>query len=451
MSSTSRFSCIRTLFNIGKKFIDVLDDLWSAIRPYLPTDMIQSMTPFVMGGIGFITHLGEGIQAAQKAQRAYRNKAIGQRYTRLGSATLIMLFAAAGMGVALSLGAAILGAAVSGTLISTGPVIIPALLAVIYGLSLWRKFYIFRQAREKEAWCRRDYLNLYDNKHDTFGEQAERHKKRMRKRYEESRLYRLRAERKVAFNIVEVLASSMIVVSTILGTAAIVGASVGTFGALPMTLLVGGVILGAGCKLLDYFDKKYNFRMTLWLRSRFISQTEVEKKILPKPKKKVLHSNLHGKMLKENLIEMADLKGHCEESPQVTIIPPSPYSVSRPPSPPLSPMSVRMSPPASPMSLPESTASTPLPAKAPETPSKILPRFTFTEYNNPLSTNNGPANATRTKGKTAIKITGSSLESNHLYWSAPSHERSQSRDRQGPPVSRAYKNQVANQRPGRAS
>jgi hypothetical protein len=368
MAGRSGTSRIKALFNIGKKFVDVLDDLWSFLRGSLPADLIQRLTPFILGGVGFITHLGEGIQGAKLAYRAYKDKKESrQRKTRLASSLLITLLAGAGLGLALSLVASTFGAAVSGAAIILAPALIPGSLGAIYSLSLWRKGYIFYKAREKEAEALRAYneeRERWENSpHNEFGGPRPKALQEKYECYAFFREQRLREERKVAFNIVEVLASIMVVTSTVIGTSAIIGASVASFGALPAALLIIGVVAGVACKALEHFDKKYDYRFSRGMRDWFLNQWDRLAHFFagtpaPTPRKTAVNSFLHRRLGEEKLIEieMVDMKKQQvqgteppEEKSSPCVVLPSPRDLT--PSPERSPSESSSSPSPSPSSI----------------------------------------------------------------------------------------------------
>lgn len=314
-------SGIKALFNIIKKFVDILDDLWSTLRGTLPVGIIRAVTPYILGGVGLVTHLGEGIIGAKRAYRTFKNKKIGQRNTRLFSSLLITLAAGSGLGLSLSLIASTLGAAVSATTLVLAPALIPGLLTVIYSLSLWRKGYVFYKAREKEEQARQEYDELRAQPGFSLEEREAINEKK--KIHENCREKRLQAERKLAFNIVEVLASAMVVTSTIIGTAAIIGASVASFGALPMALLIIGVTVGVSCKILENYDANHHFNFSRRLRNWFGKCGDKPGKgedlfLQPQSQKTSCNSSLYKKMAELHLIEMVSLRG-SEASKQASL------------------------------------------------------------------------------------------------------------------------------------
>ncbi len=320
MARNRALNRIKPLFNIGKKIFDILDDVWSTLRGVLPLELVRALTPYILGGVGFISHLGEGVIGATRAYRVYKKKTIGQRKTQFWSSVLITMLAGSGMGLSISLMASTLGMAVSTATLLLAPALIPGLLMAIYSLSLWRKAYVFHKAKEKEAQTKQAYRDeLLENEGCSLEERDARNIKRQA--YWRFRGRRLRAERELAFNIVEVLASAMVVTSTILGTAAIIGASVGTFGALPFALLIAGVVAGVTCKILDHYDENHGFNFSIglreWVRSFWCQRIKGEAPVSqPQPKK----SSLHQKMVEQGMIEMRPLH-RSEERPKPYVVP----------------------------------------------------------------------------------------------------------------------------------
>lgn len=316
---------IKTLFNIGKKFVDIMDDLWSTLRGVLPAETIRVYSPFIMGSVGFITHLGEGVQGAKEAYRAYKNEKIGQRKTRILSSVLIFMLSGAGLGLATSLIAEALGATISGTAMVFAPVLIPGFLTAIYSLALWRKAYIFYRAKEEEAKAKLEYEQAFSGR-SLENPLTDTDKEEKKIRFEALREERLLAERDMAFNIIEVATSILVVTSTVLGTAAIVGASVASLGALPLVLLLTGVIGGVGCKLLEYYDEKNEFKFSRqlrgWITGKWDKLTQpkaltAQNSPTPEPGSRQLKSQglrtkqgsfLYKRMAEENMIELTSLK-----------------------------------------------------------------------------------------------------------------------------------------------
>ncbi|MBA3661795.1 MAG: hypothetical protein H0W64_08715 [Gammaproteobacteria bacterium] len=91
--------------------------------------------------------------------------------------------------------------------------------------------------------------------------------------YLECRTIRLDAEREVAFATIEAGAASAVVIAMGIGiTAFIATGSILSMGALPATLLLGGMAIGMGIKIFEAIDKHYDFAITNSIRN-FITST----------------------------------------------------------------------------------------------------------------------------------------------------------------------------------
>src|SRR3990167_129175 len=316
-------SRLRAAFDIGKKFIDIIDDIWSALRnTSIPKHIIDMLNPFLVSASGGIINVVEAIFGLKRAYKAYKNKNIGQRKLRI--ATGVGAFAlgitgtvCAGLLIASGVGAAIAGAAFM-------PIIIPSTLLGVYSLKLLRKTYTLHRAKQEEAKAKAAYYKVvmeWDNELNNFRQQglalqselkkAEKavleilNKKNVstedqekldsyqhylalqekldagyqevqsrlesaRLRYEHCHQETLKAERKVALSMLEAAASGLVLAGTILGLAAILGAaSVASFGVLPLALVVTGVVLGVLVKVFEKVDNKTANKLSGSIRNFF--------------------------------------------------------------------------------------------------------------------------------------------------------------------------------------
>lgn len=262
----SRF--VKTL-NFIKKPADTLDDIWNAIRKLIPEAFGKLVAPFIIGSVFFVIHLLEAYNSGKEFYEAYLNEQIAQRKTRLFTSFLSCLFAGAGFGLSISLilGAlaemGVISAAITG--IAFFPIIIPGLLASIYSLSLWKLSYILHRAKEDEVDAKAAYETLIENP-ACDPVRADQ----LYAAYQQAYNHMLQAEREVALKTIEVTGSILCTLGVLLGTAAAVGAgSVATFGALPLALLVTGVVIGLVSKCIEYKDGKENFKYTQKMRHFF--------------------------------------------------------------------------------------------------------------------------------------------------------------------------------------
>lgn len=288
----------KALFDIGKKLVDVLDDGWAAMRSILPHEVIELVSPILIGSVGFIVHLGEGYEGAKLAYQAYKNESIGQRKTRILTSVLTFMLAGAGAGMSIAFVASAAGAAIGAGTIALFPVLIPGALTAIYGLSLWRQSYILHRVKdyENDAWKRYqgaivDYKNMESQLTEimidfTGKSEAEKNKlfelspnfaaaiknlTHAKNAYEEIHQEKLESEAAVAFTTLEVAASALVLAGLALGIPAIVGAA--SFGAIPLALIVTGVIFAVGTKYFEKIDEdnhhKYSEKMRKWFVDAF--------------------------------------------------------------------------------------------------------------------------------------------------------------------------------------
>lgn len=323
-------------FDVIKKLIDMSDDVWNALKGFMPQDLANTVGPILTAGVGVVIHFREGYEGLKLALQAYKDEKIGQRKTRIASSVLIFMFAGTGFGLstALILGAAA-GLTIAGTLLM--PTLICAFLTGIYALSLWRKGYTFDQAKIAEAKEEANYNHYkateFENDHrqlntlkseltqlnaqknefnsrkiefilqkSTSHQQLDDTEKATLADYKKItqqitikqnahavlsakmegiehrvnffREERLKAEREVAFGAIEVAASALVAIGTLLGAAALVGASIASFGALPTAILVTGVLLGFASKYFENKDEKNNFAYSRGIRNWFTKKWE---------------------------------------------------------------------------------------------------------------------------------------------------------------------------------
>ena len=323
-----------TSFNIGKKIVDIGDDVWSATRRFLSAEIVDKWNPFLIGGTVGIINAVEAVLGLKRAYKAYKdteNKK-GQRYSRIVVGVATFMLGGAGTGLAISLVASAFGASVLA--IEFMPVIIPACLFVIYNLSLFRKSYTFHQTKKQEEEAKNAYYdclkqnkNKLDRLHQLRAQLREERDKiyehiipvlekvkfqkehgetihlseeerpyynrycdylkkqdqcdqayyklqkdihPLREKYQRCHEKRLDAERKVAINTVEVVASALVLSGIILGSVAIFGAaSVASFGMVPLALIVTGVAVGFSLKILEFIDSKLHHKITNGIRNFF--------------------------------------------------------------------------------------------------------------------------------------------------------------------------------------
>lgn len=307
---------IKQVFDIVKKPIDLLDDLWpglksafSLVLPQKYINLIASIGPYIVGGAGTVVHLGEGMDNTKVAIKACLDKKKPQRKTRIVTGFLASAFAGTGMGLSASLLAGAAGAAVAGQIFM--PSIMTGLLTGIYALVLARKSYSLKVTKEKELLAKEKLakkqqkielldketlrvlkkrikslkeqrkkleeqinVQINDNSKDIKSLQKElKECKQIRKN--ELRLYqynkwhekRLVAERKVAYSALEFSLTAVMLVGTILLTSAIIASGTLSFGIVPVVLSLGGAIVASSCKLFEYIDSKHDYTISGTIRS----------------------------------------------------------------------------------------------------------------------------------------------------------------------------------------
>ncbi len=312
------------LFDVFKKIIDLSDDAWNAMKSILPQNVAEQVGPFLIGAVGIIVHFREGYEGLKQFREVFHNKEISQSKTRLLASFLTVMLAGTGVGLSVSLIAGAAGAAVSGIVLF--PFLICGFLTGIYSVALWRRSYTLNCAQDAEIEAEQQYknvekkfnqlelrikrlellLNQYDKKiepillkqqhgedlskdeYDIFNKYKEMKqtinsyepeyiavKNRMKEQQKQCEYLcenRLKAEREVAFGTLEVTGSALVLIGTVLGTAALIGASIASMGMLPFGLLVTGVALGLVCKFIENRDEKNNYVYSRGIKSWFQSK-----------------------------------------------------------------------------------------------------------------------------------------------------------------------------------
>lgn len=275
-------SVAKYLFNVGKKIFDSVDDLWTALKGLLPLYLIELVSPILIGSIGFVIHFFEGFGGLKQAYHAYKNEQTPQRKTRIVAGVLTSIFAGVGIGLSITLLAAAAGVAVASEPLL--PMLIPTFLTAIYSVALWKKTYIYTQAKRNEAIAKSIYDDCIEKnqaKLITFKNACEQKLTRKelndlgpnwqnecaeiqgqidahQQTYHYFQDMRFKAGLKIGFSVLEVLTSATILTFTILGaTALLTGLGVGSFGIVP--LVVGcAVVIGASAKAFEEIDARRN-------------------------------------------------------------------------------------------------------------------------------------------------------------------------------------------------
>lgn len=294
------------VFEVGKKPIDMIDDVLNGIKRSLP--FADSVVQVVIGVVSSVVHFIEAFKAALKffsTLQQTAEKKIGYK-TRLVTEFSKTIVGIAGVGVGAALIAGTYGVAFLG--VGLMPVILPAMLFVIYGISLYNRSYIFHQTKAKLAQAEKSFDNQYENltikKRDKEAIEAEikalkegskdqaKLAEKFTKLHEISKEIHesvkklstlknscdelakkcITAERKVAYATTEVVTSVIVIVGTVLGAAAIMGAAtVATLGILPTAIILTGVAIAFGVKLFEFIDEKMDYKLSNGIRNFFSS------------------------------------------------------------------------------------------------------------------------------------------------------------------------------------
>lgn len=277
----------RGIFDIAKKIVDSLDDIWALLRSFISPELFSIIGFTITAGVGAIIHMAEAYQGGKEAYRAVtadKNK-LGQRKTRFTIGASVLVTALVGLGLSIALFIGSVGVTVAGMAI--WPVLIPSLLGVIYGLGLIKRSYVLHQAKAHE----KNMYKLYEETLLAFNDACRINPKGKRNEetdravmncyeqlklriqdFDSARIERIKAERHVAFNTLEVTASLIVLAGTILSVLAITSAF--TFGAAPFILIIVGMLLGFAVKTADYHDEKHEFAITRQYRCNITNTWE---------------------------------------------------------------------------------------------------------------------------------------------------------------------------------
>lgn len=303
-----------SVFDIIKKFIDIIDDVWGAIgRAGLPKKLVSFISPILVGTIGMIVH---GTEAVRSLYHAIKN--IGKEKSVLRNPKIIanaFIFSAAAAGFSASLIYLIANFSIYIAGSAFMPVIIPSMVAVIAGIGLIHNLYRYhvvmqninsiqlsieiykKEIKEHEGKIAErkakqtallktledldkstpDYADTLKKNADILAQMATEDsedqlkivaaKQNIKKANLDIHTWnekRSNAARHATFRGVELLATTIVIIGIILGTTAIVGAvGAASFGAAtPLAIIITGVVLGFALKAFEHFDGKKNFRLT---------------------------------------------------------------------------------------------------------------------------------------------------------------------------------------------
>lgn len=251
--------------DVGKKFIDLLDDVWNFMKGLVPEKVGELISYLVVGIASFLLHLSEGYEGTKMALHAYNNKKSLARDAKIVAGVGIFAFAGVGAGLSISYIAAAAGAAVSGAALM--PFLVPAFLTGIYCIAQWRRIQIHKEAKDIYVKIKESHKQLLLKPEvQRVLTKADKKEKPLSKpeleilaefdasqaRFETAKKQYWEAKQAKNSGYLEVFTSAIVLVGTALTTAALVGAAVaasmGTFG---LALLIGGVLYGFIGKMLE--------------------------------------------------------------------------------------------------------------------------------------------------------------------------------------------------------
>lgn len=322
-------------YAVFKPVVNVLDDIVSALRNGVKNLSLSANTiPFLVGASSGVVAVLEGKSSFSRAIKSIKkyvdfsplkrkNKQLKTRiFTSLGALYLSSIGIWLGSSyIAYTAGLPVLAGSFLSPFI---PVILPAVLTGICLLNLGRHAYVLYQAKKLEAStkqqyeldkgllsdCKKKHAEVKQNVKECIAEfhrinasdEIEKNTKlkqckrklldyisdnraadeeiakletqlvKSSKNYEKWRENRLNAERKTVLAGVDLAVQAAFFVGSILGTAAIIGASVASLGALPLAITVCAVVISISIKLFEVVDKKYNHKFSRGMRDWFVDK-----------------------------------------------------------------------------------------------------------------------------------------------------------------------------------
>ena len=289
-------------YEVLKKIIDLMDDLWGSIATkLLPEQTVKLVSPYLVSLTGGIVHATEWVKAIFALKKAILKTKTAIRKTKIVSNTTTIALTSVGMGLSIAYFASGTGLAVAGA--SLIPVLVPAMMMGVLGVSLWRHAYQLHDVNaqiERQKQKQRDLIaniksfeknnkievekrtTLLARAANASVQELESIAKAIKVSYKRQNdndvalaaaqaelaaqpklfatldIKQKKAEREVAMNTIEVVAAALVFIGALLGAAAIVGAgSVATFGMLPLALIITGVVIGVLVKSFELIDKHF--------------------------------------------------------------------------------------------------------------------------------------------------------------------------------------------------
>lgn len=337
------------IFDTAKKIIDSADDIWYGIQRAVNNPIIKAIGPILSGAISLIVLPYEALVSAGKMFGTFWNNKIDKQRRVVKMIThsvgAVLAFGGSVMAALILLQGA--GIQIASFVSTVFPNVLSIVLLTVYAFRLIDSIdnYRFRSkqlaATETNlAICnaaanllKKDPANLSENEKnlmdqytalankcgldpadpgtyailkERFTLAAEFHQQKLRN-----------AKQKIILNSIEVFAMTIVVIGTILGAAAFVGAtSAATFGIAPTVIVAVGVAIGLGLKLYEanhkyhLVDKAINLCKRLYHKAMG-TKTEPERPhSTPTPK-----PSMWSRMLKTL---GAATNATCQEVPKVT-------------------------------------------------------------------------------------------------------------------------------------
>lgn len=302
-----------TVFDVGKKFIDMVDDICYPILRLLPASVLEVAGAILMGFVGIIIHSGEAYNGIKQAYYAYFDKQNKHRNLYLGSGVASFLLGGTGFSLSIIYGLSGIGLRVLGEALF--PFLISAMLTGIYTVNLGKNIYLLRQAQKKLKDKETKYLKEYTDCYaELMTKQQVLHDLQMQRAlvinnhninpiikekklcdiaqkemdcqaswanlvgelqvyyqdYQKAKTKCYELKREISFNCIEVLASLITVSSILLGLSIMVTLGLPTLGVVPLTILtIMGILIGSGTKIFEKVDDnkehRYSNKIADWL------------------------------------------------------------------------------------------------------------------------------------------------------------------------------------------
>ncbi len=148
---------LHPVIDVGKKIIDLADDIWAAASKAVPPKLAALIGPILVGMSNFFIHAYETIVAAYDLYKALNKKNIPA--LRVFTNSVSIALTSTGIGLSISLLLSKIGLYVAGAVFM--PVILPSLLLGVYSLGLVRKSFTLHRAKEKEEAAALKEYNQY--------------------------------------------------------------------------------------------------------------------------------------------------------------------------------------------------------------------------------------------------------------------------------------------------